>query len=161
MFLNRLDPSFISQEYDLGEVKTDLFKVLNTAPWEAEAVRIALTKGEIAGYKYGGRCCCIKGIIAKNLGISISELNKFYGIKPDAMSPMEAFLVNIWPSDKPENSAYAKFIMDCLDEFIAGLDAKQAANLGASVQAGLDEVLAGACELPVVEEKSVPELVQV
>jgi hypothetical protein len=132
----------LKQEFDLAAVKQDLHKVLELAPWEAESVRLAVIQGKVDGRTYGGECCCVKGIIAQNLGIETSQINRFYGIMPDAHSPMEEFLYNIVPGDTPETSAYSKFILDCLDEFIAEQAALSAGKLEEAVQAGLEEALA-------------------
>jgi hypothetical protein len=153
----------LKPEFDLAAVKQDLHKVLEMAPWETESVRLAVIEGKINGMRYTGTCCCIKGIIAQNLGVLVSEMPKFYGIMPDAHSPMEEFLYSIMPGDTPETSAYSKFILDCLEEFIAEQEALSAGKLQEAVQAGLEEALAAVAGTlpPVVNQVEEAELVAI
>lgn len=159
-----------TEEDVLAPVKADLFAILDKAPWEAYAVRQAVIKGQIDGTKYKGDCCCIKGIIAKNAGLTIGKLGTYdsplfestYGIKLGLFSsPLEQYIVDIRPGQTPENDERCKQLLAWLNEYIAEQKAKKAASLDAKVMAGLDEVLAAAaCELAKGKEVA-PELVEV
>lgn len=146
----------------LDRVKKDLFEILEKAPWEAYAVRQAIKQGKIDGTRYGGECCCIKGIIANNSGLGATDdFVTAYGITLDGYgySPVENYVRDIYPGMNPGNNEKCRQLLTWLDEFIAQEEAKKAAAVTASVQAGLEEVLAAA-GLPAAEE-AVSELVQV
>jgi hypothetical protein len=146
----------------LAPVKEDFFSILDKAPWEAYAVRQAVVEGKIDGSTYGkSECCCIKGIIARNMGmeiLSFSTGQKFsatYGIDLEVLgndSPLEKYIRFIKPGHAPENNKKCQQLLDWLDEFITQEEAKQAAQVTASVQAGLDEALASAGELPAADQ---------
>jgi hypothetical protein len=142
----------------IESVKKDLFSILAKTPWEAYSVRQAIIKGRIDGRSYGGSCCCIKGIIAKNNGLDLRVgeriFNATYGIRTGLYSSsLEQYILVIRPGMKPENNGKCQQLLSWLDEFIAAKEAKQTLNLGAAVQAGLEEVLTAVSEAP--------ELVQV
>ncbi len=152
---------------ELAPVKEDFFAILDKAPWEAYAVRQAVIKGQIYGKTYFGECCCIKGIIAKDLGMPLGEaffseesmvtFTRVYDIPLSASkSPLEQYIIDIRPGHTPENNEQCRQLLVWLDEYITGLEVKQAANLEAKVHAGLEEVLA---TLPAAEEGVVSELV--
>jgi hypothetical protein len=130
--------------YDLKAVKKDLWQVLQAAPWEAELVRLAIIEGEVDGSSYNGECCCIKGIIARNLGVPVKKLKQLFGISLNPTSPLEIFLFNLTEGDTPETSQYSWQMLKWLDEFIAGWESQKAARLREAVNADLEEVLAAA-----------------
>jgi hypothetical protein len=145
-------------EPNLDEVKADFFGILDKAPWEAYAVRQAVFEGQISGNQYSGDCCCIKGIIAKDLGLPLTEgrmsiFTQTYGIRLGVnSSPLEQYIIVIRPGHTPENNETCRQLLTWLNEYIAGLEAKQAAQVTASVQAGLEEALASAGELPAADQ---------
>lgn len=154
---------------ELDQVKADFFNILDKAPWEAFAVRQAVRQGKIDGKSYFGDCCCIKGIIARNVGldlrpnlsdirtINISNSKTFqnsYGIGLSAShSPLEQYIMHIRPGETPENNPECKQLLEWLDEYITGLKAKQSASIQSAVEAGLDAALASSCVLTVEQDE--------
>lgn len=129
----------IHPNYNLEAVKQDLWQVLQIAPAEAKSVRQAIIQGDVDGGYYIGDCCCIKGIMAKSLGIPVQELNRSYGIGLNRRSYLENFLFNIMEGDTPESNSYSRAILQWCDQFIAE---QNALKLRQAVQAGIEEVLA-------------------
>ncbi|MDB5081890.1 MAG: hypothetical protein JWP00_3814 [Chloroflexi bacterium] len=134
--------AIIPSKYNLEAVKRDLWKVLEAAPHEVPAIRQAIIEGEVDGGFYRGECCCIIGILSKNLGVPVMSLSQAYGILPDPHSPMEIFLYNIVEGDTPETSVYSRAVLNWCDEFLAELPARQAARLQEAVQADIEAILA-------------------
>lgn len=143
----------IHPSYNLEAVKRDLWQVLQIAPSEAKSVRQAIMQGDVDGGFYIGECCCIKGIIAKSLGVPVKSLDQSYGIGLNRRSYMENFLFNIMEGDTPETNSYSRAILQWCDEFIAE---QGAIKLRQAVQADIEEILAQS--LPVNEKLEEREL---
>lgn len=144
----------IHPSYNLAAVKKELWQVLQLAPSEAKAVRQAILNGDVDGGYYIGECCCIKGIMAKSLGIPVKQLEESCGIGLDRRSYLENFLFNILDGDTPESSAYSRAILNWCDEFIAE---QKALQLRQAVEADIEEVLAAvmadeATQAPVLKQ---------
>jgi hypothetical protein len=146
----------IHPNYNLEAVKKDLWQVLQIAPSEANSVRQAIINGDLDGGFYIGECCCIKGIIAKSLGIPVKKLDQSLGISLNHRSYLENFLFNIMEGDTPETNAYSRAILEWCNEFIAE---QEAVKLRLAVEADIEEVLAQV--LPVDEEAKEQELTSV
>lgn len=143
--------------YNLAAVKKDLCQVLQAAPWEAGPVRRAIIEGEVDGSSYKGECCCVKGIIANDLGVPVKKLDQLFGITLNPTSPLEIFLINLMEGDTPETSEYSRQMLEWLDEFIGQWETQKAARFQEAVETGIEEALTAALATPVEQS----ELVQV
>ena len=77
---------------NLEPIKADLWAILDSAPAEVPALRLALVESRVDGTTYSGPCACLVGTIANVRGVNHNDLG---GITPDADRPAERWFLAI------------------------------------------------------------------
>ena len=91
-------------------IKTDFFKILDSAFPEVPYLAEALREGSIDGSTYSGRCKCLVGTLEASGKISLPH---------DAERPAEMWFRNIRPGDTPKNNKAAKLTEEWIEEWCA------------------------------------------
>jgi hypothetical protein len=116
----------------LQHFKQDLIAEVLRLPNELEALRAAISAGQINGSSYGGQCACLAGTLAKAHGegagydgydIALGNVT----FHADAHSPREQWFMSIKEGDTPETSPTAALALEWVNEAIAIRDNIRAA----------------------------------
>lgn len=100
------------QSANTEEIKADLFKILNCAVNEVQALRSALVESRIDGFMYEGPCCCLIGTIAKAKGVPFDMMP---GLLPDLSRPAERWFMAIRPN---KITPITLLTLQWIDEFL-------------------------------------------
>jgi uncharacterized protein YjbI with pentapeptide repeats len=101
---------------DLSGVKEDLYKILDSAPFEVEKLLQKMKGGKINGSVYEGECACLVGTIANIKQCSHRELP---GIIPDSSRPAERWFLSFKEGATPEKSSKMKITVEWVEEWLA------------------------------------------
>jgi hypothetical protein len=92
-----LSGAILSDAY-LSGIKSDVWKVLDTAPAEVPELLAAIRDGRIDGSQYVGTCACLVGTIA-----NIRKCD-YQTLEPDSGRPSEKWFLAIRPGHTPATS---------------------------------------------------------
>ena len=107
---------------NLKSIKDDFFSKLNLAKDEVPALYQLFLEGKINGSVYAGGCACFVGSVAKIRDEKPTELTN--GLKPDAASPTERWILAINEGDTPSNNPVSKITVGWIEEWAKTNDVK-------------------------------------
>ena len=84
---------------DLSGIKEDFYSILNAAPNEVLALRLALVEGRVEGSTYEGKCACLVGTISTR--------------------PAEIWFMAISEGETPATNQVSAITVEWVDEWLA------------------------------------------
>jgi hypothetical protein len=101
---------------DLGEIRDDLYKILELVPDEVPALLAALEGGKVDGSTYTGECACLVGTVANARKCNYASIP---GLVPNAYRPAEKWFVAIREGDTPESNSVSAITVGWVKEWMA------------------------------------------
>jgi hypothetical protein len=101
---------------DLASIRSDVWRVLDSAPNEVPELLAALHAGLVDGSTYIGECACLVGTLEKAAGVSHGGID---GLRIDASSLAESWFAGIRKGDTPATNRMAEIAGEWIEEWIA------------------------------------------
>ena len=106
---------------NLQPIKNDFFIVLLYGRNEIKYLKENLVAGNIDGSCYDGSCSCLSGTLERGTrehnGPKEKQFIDSILSTRDSSRPAERFFLGIKPGHTPENSQFAKIVMEWIEEF--------------------------------------------